>query len=326
MSPEERQDIAKARLVNILKAHKAAGARTLEQKISDAGPNPLRVDPHVLTNARAILEADETVIRVNRNNTTWYALASTPQAEVDAKLDLLVPIHTQLCNQAFNLRLGQALEIAIYRVLRNSQALNFLGGFVDLDEHQDDQPYRKEEPPSIINGHVIPGSRRFDFVAFSDLRVPAGIEAKNVREWLYPDRVEVRDLLLKACAVTAVPVLIARRIPFVTFKLFNAIGGIIHQTYNQRFPAADAALAAQAADKSLLGYHDIRLGNEPDARLTKFIVQNLPPLIQPSHARFMSFIDLAHPYATGEMPYAEFFARVRRRIAGTPEDFDCENQ
>jgi hypothetical protein len=35
--------------------------RTIEQKISCAGPNPLRVDPHVLTNARATLEAQGTI-------------------------------------------------------------------------------------------------------------------------------------------------------------------------------------------------------------------------------------------------------------------------
>jgi hypothetical protein len=322
MTRTERKDIAKARLVKILKVHKVAAARTLEQKISDAGPNPMRVDPHVLTTARAELEHNGRIIRINRDASTWYALASTPEAEVEAKLQILIPIHMQLCDQAFNMRLGQSLEIAIFRALCASNSLQFLGGFLDLDAHDDSGNYRKEEPPTILSGRRMPGDRRFDFVAFSDLRKPAGIEAKNVREWLYPNRDEVRDLLLKACAVRAIPVLIARRIPFVTFKLFRAIGGIIHQMYNQRFPSADAALAARAADKNLLGYHDIRLGNQPDARLLKFIRENLPPLLAPSHARFTTFLDILHPYANAAMPYAEFAARVRRRVQGTPEDFD----
>jgi hypothetical protein len=29
-------------------------------------------------------------------------------------------------------------------------------------------------------------------------------------------------------------------------------------------------LAAKVRDKMLLGYHDVRLGNQPDARLVKF--------------------------------------------------------
>ena len=120
MSPEARQDIAKARLVNILKAHKAAGARTLEQKISDAGPNPLRVDPHVLTNARAILEAHGTVIRVNRNNSAWYALASTPQTEVNAKLDLLTRLSLLTVSRARKcliIKTGPSQVCSHFRVL-----------------------------------------------------------------------------------------------------------------------------------------------------------------------------------------------------------------
>jgi hypothetical protein len=323
VTKEARLDIAKARLVNVLKTQRAAGQRTLEQKISDAGPNPLRVDPHVLTNARTILEAHGTIIRLLRGTTTWYALKSTPPAEVEAKLALLSPIHAELSSQAFNMRLGQTLELATFKALCRGK-LQFLGGFHDLDEHADDKLYSKEDPSLILSGRRMPGTKRFDFLAFEDLRAPAGIEVKNVREWLYPDRDEIRDLLLKACAVPAVPVLIARRIPYVTFKLISAIGGIIHQTYNQLFPSTDAALAAKASDKHLLGYHDVRLGNEPDARLTKFITENLPTLIQPSHKRFLAFLDIASPYATGAMPYEEFAARIRRRLEGTSEDFDLE--
>jgi hypothetical protein len=45
----------------------------------------------------------------------------------------------------------------------------------------------------------------------------AGIEAKNIREWVYPDRTEVKELLSKCTALDVVPVLIARRIHFSTF-------------------------------------------------------------------------------------------------------------
>jgi|SRR6266550_6532325 len=115
MTRAERQDIAKARLVKILKTYKAAAARTLEQKISDAGPNPMRVDPHILTSHVANWNRTSRILRINRDNSTWYALTSTPEAEVEAKLQTLIPIHSQLCDQSFNMRLGQALEIAIFR-------------------------------------------------------------------------------------------------------------------------------------------------------------------------------------------------------------------
>jgi hypothetical protein len=121
-----------------------------------------------------------------------------------------------------------------------------------------------------------------------------------------------------------VPVLIARRIPYVTFKLLNACGAIIHQTYNQLFPLADAQLAGMVRDKNLLGYHDVRLGNEPDARLTKFIAQNLPHLIETQRPVFDDFKDLLRAFSTGAMPYLEFAARVRRRINGTNENDDWD--
>lgn len=61
-----------------------------------------------------------------------------------------------------------------------------------------------------------------------------GLEAKNIREWLYPQREEITELLQKCTAVDAVPVLVARRIHFSTFRVLNPCGVVLHQTYNRR--------------------------------------------------------------------------------------------
>ena len=45
LSKDERQTLARHRIAKILRAAKLATWRTLEQKISDAGPGPMRVDP-----------------------------------------------------------------------------------------------------------------------------------------------------------------------------------------------------------------------------------------------------------------------------------------
>ena len=134
-------------LAKVLATHKVACARTLEQKISDAGPNPLRVDPHVLTTARGSLQSNGTLRRIQRGSSMWYALASTPADIVTAKLNRLLAIHLQLSQQNFNMRLGQTLEIAVFKALRDCHNLEFLGGFLDLDAHGDDQLYSKEESP-----------------------------------------------------------------------------------------------------------------------------------------------------------------------------------
>ena len=63
------------------------------------------------------------------------------------------------------------------------------------------------------------------------------------------------------------------------------------------------------------------MGNEPDARLTKF-VETLPTLIEPARAKFAEFKDLLCDFGSGKIGYPSFAARVRRRLAGEPEDYD----
>ena len=109
------------------------------------------------------------------------------------------------------------------------------------------------------------------------------------------------------------PVLIARRLPYITFSLLNVCGVILHQTYNQLFPSADAELASKAKDKTLLGYHDIRLGNNPDGRLIRFIRDNLPKVLPEQKRRFDASRDLLQQYATGEIEYYQFAREVISR-------------
>jgi hypothetical protein len=304
MDRQTRLSIARARLVRILSKHTVSSARTLEQKISDAGPLHQRIDPHVLTEARVQLETDGTIIKLQRS-IPWYHLSKTSQLDIQAKLSRIEPIQTALTQQSFTMRLGQTLELSVFKTLRQQSRLHFLGGFPDLDTHDDSSLYKKEEPPSSLDGTSLPLNRKFDFVIPSDSSGYAGVEVKNVREWIYPREREFLEFLDKCCSVNAIPILIARRIPYVTFKLLNACGGLVHQTYNQRFPAADKALAAQAAQKDLLGYHDIRVGNDPDQRLKSFF-EKVPRLLASARARFDENKSLVQEYATGQIPYPQF--------------------
>jgi hypothetical protein len=132
----------------------------------------------------------------------------------------------------------------------------------ELEKHAEDKLYSKEEPPGTISGRSM-GKQRVDFIVLSG-SVIAGLEVKNVRHWLYPHVDEIRVMLKKCCHTDIVPVLIARRIPYITSEILRASGCVLHQTYNQLYPNADVELAKRARDKNLLGYHDIRIGSEPD--------------------------------------------------------------
>lgn len=319
LTRHERLEIAKTRLERILTAQKVCTARTLEQKISDAGPYNQRIDPHILTDARKDLQDQGIVKSAHPSNTHWYFLDQTPTQTVQTRLAELEPIHKALGEQSLTMRVGQALEIAVYKALRSQDILLFMGHYLDLDSHDDAILYSKEEPPSSISGKTIPTKGKLDFIAIHTTG-PVGIECKNVREWQYPDRPEIRGLIYKCCCLDAVPVLIARRWPYVTFSVLGTCGVILHQTYNQRLPSADSELAAKAKDKTLLGYHDIRLGNEPDSRLIRFVHTNLPGVLPTARERFDEYKDLLFDYGTGEKNYPEFAARVKRRMRGQPED------
>ena len=320
MSREDRVALAKKRITSVLTKHGTAMMRTLEMKISDAGPNNQRLEPHILTVARnEMLESGE-IKQINRPSIPWFSLADTPEDRFEARFAAQESVRLLTQKNRLPLRLGQTLEISIYRALQAQQRLSYFGRYTDLDAHDDSELYRKEEPPNYIGRRSIDGQEQLDFLVSNDAGIWGGLEAKNVREWMYPNRDEVRDLLSKCVALDCVPILVARRIPYVTFYVLNKCGFIIHQNYNQLYPATASDIADQAKQKNLLGFHDIKCGNLPDQRLTKFLSENLPALLEQAKPKFDLYKDLLGAFASREMEWPEFSARARRRATGEPED------
>jgi hypothetical protein len=97
---------------------------------------------------------------------------------------------------------------------------------------------------------------------------------------------------------------------------------VIRQTYNQLLPLSATTLADRVRHKEALGFHDIRVGNDPDARLQKFIGENLPKVLPEARETFEQYKDLLMSYGSLEIDYTEFAARSRRRSEGRNEDFD----
>jgi hypothetical protein len=79
-------------------------------------------------------------------------------------------------------RIGQTLEIAVYRARAQGSELDFFGRFKDLEEHSDDQLYSKEEPPQHIRNLALEGDERLDFLLRASSGVWLGVECKNIRE------------------------------------------------------------------------------------------------------------------------------------------------
>ena len=324
-SDPSRDILAKKRIQSILRKHGIATMRTLEQKISDAGPFPQRIDPHVLQNAVTKL-AQENVITIETFNGTslqWIHLTSKPLTTLQNRLKEQQHIHRKFESGGLNQRIGQTLEIAVFKALKGSPFI-FLGNYPDLDSHDDSTLYTKEEPPASISGKTLPDKMRLDFILMDSKGKPVGIETKNHREWVYPAHDTVRQLLLKCVILDAVPVLIARRIQYLTFRLLTSIGGVVHENFTQLYPESSRTLAERAKDKNLLGYHDIKIGNQPDERLIKFIQVNLPKILPERRDKFDTFKDLAAEYANKKMGYAKFLREISKRSNISLEFFSDE--
>lgn len=324
MSRATRIAIARKRLPNILEAHGIALARTIEQKIAVGGPYNQRVNPHIITEARNGLIEEGTIVALIVNNVRWYHLADTPDDVIQARLAEQEPIHDAVTHDAFTKRLGQTLEIAVQRALDTAPSLKYFGRFIDLADHDDSTLYKKEEPPSHLGSKALAGKQKLDFIICTDTGHWAGIEVKNTRPWIYPTQSELVELLRKCITLDIAPVLIARRIPYVTGFLFRRCGLVTWETLRQRYPMSENELADAARHKSILGFSDISLGNEPDGPLSNFASTNLPKVLPEARERFEKYKDLLEAFSFGEMPYHEFAARVRRRSEGKNEDFDDE--
>ena len=249
-----REALARRRIESVLDRHGIANMRTLEQKISDAGPYGMRIDPHVLTTALKGLLASGRVRRRKEAEIDWHYLPGTDTAVVEDRLQAQVPVYRDFVAPERSMRIGQCLEVMVYRALREQDEVEFLGGFTNHG-HGDGKLYQKDEPPKMISGRSI-APKSLDFLLNHPRAGWAGVEVKNRRPWLYPDSEEVKELLRKAAALDCVPVLIARRIQYSTFRLLNPCAISTNKTFSAFAPGAfrvNTALAVSAGSMMVSG-------------------------------------------------------------------------
>src|SRR5437879_416232 len=91
----ERVGIGMKRIQNILRSHIVANLRTLENKISDAGPTNQRIDPHVLTISLQYLRDGDlvNVYKKSENATPWYYMKGLPEEVLKPRLAELEAIY-----------------------------------------------------------------------------------------------------------------------------------------------------------------------------------------------------------------------------------------
>jgi hypothetical protein len=89
LSTEQREALAEKRILSVLSALTVANQRTLEQKISDAGPGDQRCDPHIITTVRNRLIEQGVIGAVNAEGAPWFYASNTRPAARDERFNTL---------------------------------------------------------------------------------------------------------------------------------------------------------------------------------------------------------------------------------------------
>ena len=310
--------LGERRILNILRTRRLASKPQLEAKIAEAGPPAIRVDPHHLTAAiRHLISTDRLLQplsvpqqRSQRNRTRLYApvdfnLDHPPDAERFARIE-----RAQLAyRDATQEDRGKAFESIVHNSIVRSDAFSWF----NAPGHR---------PPSGLTISDIPvtGSGNLDhWLVHHGSGIPVAVEDKNLRDWLYPDRSEIRDLLGKAATYHMLPVLVARRIHFTTRLFFSRIGALAYQTYFGYYPAEYADRLSDVRHKDGLGFADLRFTDEPPPHLVSFFSNLLPSRIEATMDLFERRIDLVHAYVNRDIEYAAILIELG---ITQPEDAD----
>ena len=324
--------LGKKRIQSVLDRETVAHYRTLEQKISDQGPEGQLVDPHLLGLAVMDMLEQNRLRSVNHpgsGKAPWYTNLTTKDEAIAKRLDVLAPLYQSVSGGGFGNLTGDALEVVVFQVLRSIFAANkrfaYQGHFY-LDKPKNEHGrFVKLQPPKGVGGGIT--TKKADFIQFGHSAGPLCIECKNYREWLYPGSQLIKDTILKAYELESVPVLVARRIHYSAMSNFLAPAGIIaHESFNQYYPSDQAELAEKVSHKRSLGFTDVIATETPHKRTRVFFEKTLPSIVDAMGDRWNSNKDALFEYAKGELNLAQLYTAIGSPAGGKwndpPTDFE----
>ena len=324
--------LAKRRIQSVLDRETVSHQKTLEQKIAEQGPKGQHVDPHLI--GLAIFDLlHQNRLREHSHPATaskpWYANPGTKDAAVNTKLDVLAPLYASISGGGFGNLTGDALEIIVFKCLDKIFSAHprfSYQGYFHLDEPKNEHGrYPKTQPPKSIGRFTT--TKEADFLQFGHDVGPLCIECKNYREWLYPNNQNIKDLIIKSAHLSAVPVLINRRIHYTTRTNFLEPAGIIaHESLYQYFPADQMDLAQKAKHKRSLGFTDVMATEDPHPRTTKFFNQLLPKIVDFMGERWKANRSALIDYAVGDINLAQLYTAIGSPAGGKWQDFEEQEE
>lgn len=255
-------DLAKARILKILHNRRVCCLRQLEVKVSESGPGGMRPEPIFLTRALAELKQEGKIVvlpKIGEKETPFYAPKDfdlEKECVLYEKTLLLYRKHKfftekqEYCSKVLENIITKSIEAAhLYTFLSNPLSPN------------------------------IPKKAPLDFVVqLNSYKI--GGEIKNQREWVYPDKREIWELIEKCIEIDATPIFVARKLPYISRLVFSKIGVLGLATHNQYFSPLLTEDLEKIIHKDFLGYKDIKCFDDVEPRYITFFQKNIPKNIE----------------------------------------------
>jgi len=271
--------VAEKRILNILRTYKVTYTRHMDIKISEAGPFNQRAEPAVFSTAISNLLAKKKIILLPTISNEvsppkFYGLATFGTRGDLQRFKAFQGWRSMFLKFVQNENLcGNILEKMIADTVIASEEYSMIGAGPEFNSVGD----LVKLPGSEILAYDGKKIYKYDsksgfdvFVIDKNNGIPIGIEAKNIREWLYPASVEIWRTVARACTLECLPVIVSRKISYIaTAGFFSHFGILGFQTHFQYFSSDVLALSnykfrERIIHKSKLGFADIRLVGKAD--------------------------------------------------------------
>jgi hypothetical protein len=314
-TPEEYVDLGIEAILELLENEHAAVAPELEAKISEQpyGDRSIPIDAHHLTAARKVLRESSAIAedtRVTRGGRAVTVITPADETGRSRRIEDAAKrkrlLHTRYLSLAMGSKtvpalLGRGGEAVLHATLL--QAAPHGLRLLRPDGGEVSSLFGKP----VVGGPLDSGAivTTLDQLTLATSTHLALIEVKNVRSHLYPQALEVHQVLYKAAEVVAahphlsvVPVLVCRWPHFTLFTMAKQLGAFVVGTKQQPILPSkqlEPDLIAEIRDE--LGYRDLVITDQALPWMVDRFSRVLPTVAAASSERWRAVASTVLPYS-----------------------------
>lgn len=315
-------DLGKKRILNILKTYRVSFQKHLEIKISEAGPFNQRVEPVLLSTAlRELKESNAIqVLKADGIQMDFIGVADYGRRGDPPRFKKIQRLYKEFERYAqLEHYCGLYLEKILFDTLLQLTDVYHIFGRGPREDGNGKLTKPAGSELMFYGGKEVYGNAGFDlFIVHRETDIPVGIEAKNIRNWLYPDTQEVWRMLARACSLECLPLMAARKFSYLTrARLFSQIGALGFETQFQYFHPdvlKDSRSFKDIIAKDGLGFADIKIIDTVPAHFYNFFQKTLPENIENYFEKFLENKELLEEYAINQSLAEKMNGPKRKKI------------